>query len=173
LSTKGAMVRFPTVKPTMRSLLALLMCLSTADAFASDIATARQLVEEAEFEKALKVIDQALPKAEHVRDRAALYELQGTVNLYLGKEAAARRSFEKLLDVVPDWSMAQTTSPTTGPARRRRSRPVLSMYESMSLSRLSFLRGSPMITAPSSPSMRGCDPQMKTPGRADIWSDPR
>ncbi|MBI5543581.1 MAG: hypothetical protein HY901_06810 [Deltaproteobacteria bacterium] len=72
---------------------------------------ARALIEEAEFEQALKVINEALSQAD-LTDAAllSLYELQGTAQLFLGNRNAARQSFERLLQVQPSFELPKGTS---------------------------------------------------------------
>jgi tetratricopeptide (TPR) repeat protein len=93
--------------------------LAAAPAFAArravhspEIDTARQLIAEAEFDRALAEIGRALAH-EHNTDLmlGTLYELQGTAYLYLGHEDKARESFERLLQAVPDFELAAGTSP--------------------------------------------------------------
>ncbi|MGC4114373.1 MAG: hypothetical protein QM765_07125 [Myxococcales bacterium] len=72
---------------------------------------ARQLLEEAEFEPALKIINDTLGSPD-LSDAmlVQLYELQGTAYLFLGKEDKARASFERLLQADPDHQLPKSTS---------------------------------------------------------------
>jgi tetratricopeptide (TPR) repeat protein len=72
---------------------------------------ARQLIEEAEFEPALKVINEALGSPDNSDAvLVQLYELQGTAYLFLSKEDKARASFERLLQADPDHQLPKSTS---------------------------------------------------------------
>jgi Flp pilus assembly protein TadD len=61
----------------------------------SPIDKARQLIEEAEFDQAIKVINEALVQPDNSDAMlVSLYELQGTAYLYLGQQDKARTAFE-------------------------------------------------------------------------------
>jgi tetratricopeptide (TPR) repeat protein len=99
---------------------------------------ARKLIEEAEFDEALRRLSEALAQPDNGDELlAALYELQGTTYLYLGREAQARTSFEKLLQAAPDYELPRGTSSkirklfeaVREDARARRLRPVRVIHE--------------------------------------------
>ncbi len=99
---------------------------------------ARKLIEEAEFEEALRQLNEALAQPDDSDDLlAALYELQGTTYLYLGREAQARASFERLLQAAPDHQLPRGTSTKISKlfeavredTRARRLRPVRVAHE--------------------------------------------
>lgn len=101
---------------------------------------ARKLIEDAEFEEALQRINDALAQPDNGDDLlAALYELQGTTYLYLGREAPARASFEKLLQAAPDHELPRGTSAkirklfeaVREDTRARRLRPVRVVHEAL------------------------------------------
>ncbi len=73
---------------------------------------ARQLIDEAEFEEALKLLNDELEQPGNSQETLAqLYQLQGITYLYLGQEANARRSFEKLLEANPLHELPRSSSP--------------------------------------------------------------
>jgi tetratricopeptide (TPR) repeat protein len=75
------------------------------------IEQAKNLLDEGEFERALKAIDVGLNRAEVTAPTAArLYELQGTAWLYLGKDEKARESFENLLRLSRGYQLAKGSS---------------------------------------------------------------
>jgi len=72
---------------------------------------ARQLIEEAEFDQAIRVINDALVQPDNSDAMlVSLYELQGTAYLYLGQQEKARSAFEKLLQAAPDHELPKGTS---------------------------------------------------------------
>lgn len=104
-----------------RALVVILVLglLAAAPAFAArravhsrEIDKVRQLIAEAEFDRALAEIGRALAQ-QHNTDLmlGTLYEQQGTAYLYLGNEDKARESFERLFQAVPDFDLAPGTSP--------------------------------------------------------------
>lgn len=103
--------------PSARSALALLLLLASPAALAAaplrspQLDEARQLVEEAEFESAIKILHDALSQPDNSDAMlAALYELQGTAYLYLGREEKAHQAFERLLQASPDHELPKGTS---------------------------------------------------------------
>jgi len=75
------------------------------------IEKARQLIEDAEFDQALKVINEGLTAPDNSDAvLVSLYELQGIAYLYQGKEDRARQAFEKLLQASPEHELAKGTS---------------------------------------------------------------
>jgi tetratricopeptide (TPR) repeat protein len=72
---------------------------------------ARQLIEDAEFDQAIRVINDALVQPDNSDAMlVSLYELQGTAYLYLGQQDKARTAFEKLLQAAPDHQLPKGTS---------------------------------------------------------------
>jgi tetratricopeptide (TPR) repeat protein len=96
--------------------LALAMVLSSpaglwAASRTSLVDKARQLIEEAEFDQAIRVINDALVQPDNSDAMlVSLYELQGTAYLYLGQADKARSAFEKLLQAAPDHQLPKGTS---------------------------------------------------------------
>ncbi len=93
-------------------LLALSLSLPTlAASRLGPVEKARQLIEDAEFDQALKVLNDGLAAPDNSDAMlVSLYELQGTAYLYLGKEDKARQSFERLLQASPDHELPKGTS---------------------------------------------------------------
>lgn len=90
----------------------LLWCLAAHAAPASKLEEAQRLVEDLDFEAALKVLD-AAEKTEG-NDRATLkeiYTLQGIAFGTLGKEAKTRDSFRKLLLIAPEATLPSDLPP--------------------------------------------------------------
>jgi hypothetical protein len=99
--------------------LAAALCLALAAlapapvsaAAAKPVEKARQLIEDAEFDQALKVINEALGSTDNSDAiLVALYELQGTAYLFQNKEDKARAAFERLLQADPDHQLPKATS---------------------------------------------------------------
>lgn len=76
------------------------------------IERARQLIDEAEFEAALDLLNDELEQPGNSKETLAqLYQLQGITYLYLGQEAKARESFEQLLAASPEHELPRSSSP--------------------------------------------------------------
>jgi tetratricopeptide (TPR) repeat protein len=102
------------VRFTLTALLALFVAapeIAFAAARNPQMEKARQLIEDAEFDQALKVLNDVLSQSD-LTDAVLVsgYELQGTAYLYLGKETLARQAFEKLLQAEPDHELPKGTS---------------------------------------------------------------
>jgi hypothetical protein len=77
----------------------------------SEVETIRKLIEDANFEQALKSIDRALSRPDQPTSlRAQLLKLQATTYLFLGKDNLARQSFEALLVASPEFELPPDTS---------------------------------------------------------------
>jgi tetratricopeptide (TPR) repeat protein len=76
------------------------------------IARAQLLVDEGDFEEALKVLKSGI-EAPDISDNelAELFRLQGLSFLYLGDQVKAREAFEKLLQARPDAELPKNTAP--------------------------------------------------------------
>lgn len=115
----GSVRAVPALHSRWRCLLAVAACLGLAltassgalAATKNPIEKARQLLEDAEFEPALKIINEALGSPDNSDAMLVqLYELQGTAYLFLSKEDKARASFERLLQADPDHQLPKSTS---------------------------------------------------------------
>lgn len=94
------------------TVLFLTLCPAVAVAAQKPVEKARQLIEEAEFEQALKVINDALVQPDNSDAiLVSLYELQATAYLFQGKKDKARQAFERLLQAEPDHELPKGTSP--------------------------------------------------------------
>lgn len=108
---------FTSSRPVSAALAAcLLLSLSSASAYAAttreELERARQLIDEAEFEAALELINDELDQPGNSQEMLAqLYQLQGITYLYLGNEASARQSFERLLAASPAHELPKGSSP--------------------------------------------------------------
>jgi tetratricopeptide (TPR) repeat protein len=105
----------PRSRRALSAGLALLVCLAATAAVASgrnaQVDKARQLIEDAEFDQAIRVINDALIQPDNSDAMlVSLYELQGTAYLYQGKEDRARQAFEKLLQASPEHELTKGTS---------------------------------------------------------------
>lgn len=79
---------------------------------------ARKLVDDLQYDKAVKVIEAALAQTGMERDTLiALYELAGISYATLDKAAKAKEAFQQLLSLAPDFQLSKDVRP----ARARRS----------------------------------------------------
>lgn len=79
---------------------------------APEIDRAQRLIEAAEFEEAVRVLDRTLDQAD-LSDRSLveIYRLLGLAHLNLGDEGAARDAYEKLLQAQPDFELSKKEPP--------------------------------------------------------------
>ncbi|MBX5481680.1 MAG: hypothetical protein IRZ16_07540 [Myxococcaceae bacterium] len=94
---------------------------------------ANELMEQGEFEQAVKVLQRGLSQPDVSDDvLVELYRLMGLAQLYLGNEARAREAYEKLLQARPDYEIPHSAPPKIRELyarikediRKRRVRPV-------------------------------------------------
>lgn len=91
------------------------------------------LVDEGDFEEAIRVLQQGLNQPDLTDDQLAeMYRLLGLAHLYLGNEDKARDAYEKLLQARPDYELPKSTPPKIralyarikDDIKKRRVRPV-------------------------------------------------
>lgn len=94
---------------------------------------AEHLMEQGEFEEAVKVLQLGLAQPDVSDDvLVELYRMLGLVELYLGEEDQARDAYEKLLQARPDYELPKSAPPKIRELyarikediRKRRVRPV-------------------------------------------------
>lgn len=98
-----------------------------------EVREAERLLSEAEFERAVRVLQRGLSRSDVTDDELVeLYRLMGLAHLYLGDEQKARDAYEKLLQARPDYELPPSTAPRIRELyarirediRKRRVRPV-------------------------------------------------
>lgn len=98
-----------------------------------DLARGRALLQEGEFEAAIKVLQRGLSQPDLTDDQLVeFYRNLGLAHLYLGDEVRAREAFEKLLQAQPDFEVSSSAPPKVrslyarikDDIRKRRVRPV-------------------------------------------------
>lgn len=96
------------------SLLAAVALLGSAPLAHADeyVSKAQDLVDDAEYTEAAKVLRQALARGGLTKtELVELYRLQGTVNIALGRRERAEASFRNLITADPAFALPQGTSP--------------------------------------------------------------
>lgn len=77
-----------------------------------EVEQAQTQIDNAEFEDAVKTLQQALNAPDVTDDQlVAIYELLGLAHLYMGNEEKARDAYEKLLQARPDFELPRTAPP--------------------------------------------------------------
>jgi tetratricopeptide (TPR) repeat protein len=97
----------------MMHVLAVALPLLTAEpSTIQALRNAERLLEAGSFEQAIRIVQKALQDPElGEAARVHAYKLLGLAQLYLGREADARRSYEKLLELRPDYELPTTAPP--------------------------------------------------------------
>ncbi len=98
------------MRPLAPLLLALLAAPLPALAAERGVEEADALLAAGDFERAKEVLDRALDADLGDEDLVAIHERLGLVELYLGREAAAERSFHRILLSKPDYELPPGTA---------------------------------------------------------------
>jgi len=96
------------------SLLAAVTLLGSAPTARADeyVSKAQDLVDDAEYTEAAKVLRQALARGGLSKtELVELYRLQGTVNIAIGRRERAEAAFRNLITADPSFALPQGTSP--------------------------------------------------------------
>lgn len=81
---------------------------------AQRLAEARRLVDDLQYEKALKAVDAALAQGDIDHETlVGLYELAGIAYATLDKTAKAKESFQQLLSIAPEYQLSKNLPPRT------------------------------------------------------------
>ena len=98
-----------------------------------EVEEANGLMEQGEFEDAVKVLQRGLSQPDVSDDvLVELYRMMGLAQLYLGNEDKAREAYEKLLQARPDYELPKSAPPKIrelyarikDDIRKRRVRPI-------------------------------------------------